>query len=208
MASDIIALIDDDDAVLDSLRMVFANRGMRADCFPSAEAFLARNDAAPHCIVSDVRMPGLSGLELQNELRARAIMTPLILITGHGDIAMAVRAIKAGAFEFIEKPFDNEVLLDSIRRAIAGRDHEHTYQQRIADWAARARELSPRQRQVMGMVAQGLSNKEIALKLALSPRTVENYRAWVMEKMDARNLADLVRMVVVLQTSGNDPTLP
>ena len=126
----------------------------------------------------------------------------MILITGHGDIAMAVRAIKAGAFEFIEKPFDNEVLLDAIRRAVASRVREQTQQDRIAYWAARARELSLRQRQVMGLVAQGMSNKEIALKLGLSPRTVGNYRAWVMEKMGARNLADLVRMVVVLETSG------
>jgi len=205
MPSDIIALIDDDEAVLDSLRMILANRGVRADCFSSAEAFLASNDAAPACIVSDVRMPGMSGLELQNELRARATMTPLILITGHGDIAMAVRAIKAGAFEFIEKPFDNEVLLDAISRAVANRNREHTHQERIADWAARVRELSPRQHQVMELVAQGLSNKEIALHLTLSPRTIENYRAWVMEKMGARNLADLVRIVVVLQASGTDP---
>lgn len=202
MPSDIIALIDDDAAVLDSLRMVLANRGMRAECFSSAEAFLARTDASLDCIVSDVRMSGLSGLDLQNELRTRAVGTPLILITGHGDIAMAVRAIKAGAFEFIEKPFDNEVLLDAIDRAITGRTREQTYQERVADWAARARELSLRQHQVMGLVVQGLSNKEIALKLSLSPRTVENYRAWVMEKMGARNLADLVRIAIALENSG------
>jgi two-component system response regulator FixJ len=201
MPSDTIALIDDDAAVLDSLRMVLVNRGMQAECFSSAEAFLARSGAPPACIVSDVRMPGLSGMELQSELCARAVAAPLILITGHGDIAMAVRAIKAGAFEFIEKPFDNEVLLDAIRRAVASHVREQTQQDKIADLAARACELSLRQRQVMGLVAQGLSNKEIALKLGLSPRTVENYRAWVMEKMGARNLADLVRMVVVLETS-------
>ena len=124
MPSDTIALIDDDAAVLDSLRMVLANRGMQVECFSSAESFLPRAETSPACIVSDVRMPGLSGLELQNELHARAVTTPLILITGHGDIAMAVRAIKAGAFEFIEKPFDNEVLLDAIRRAVASRARE------------------------------------------------------------------------------------
>jgi two-component system, LuxR family, response regulator FixJ len=202
MPSDIIALIDDDAAVLDSLRMVFANRGMRAECFSSAEAFLESTDAPPACIVSDIRMPGMSGLELQNEMRVRAVGTPLILITGHGDIAMAVRAIKAGAFDFIEKPFDNEVLLDAVNRAIASRTREHSRQEQVADWAARARELSLRQRQVMRLVARGLSNKDIAIELTLSPRTVENYRAWVMEKMGARNLADLVRMVVVLETVG------
>jgi two-component system response regulator FixJ len=201
MPSDAIALIDDDVAVLDSLRMVLANRGISAECFSSAEDFLAGvGQLSPACIVSDVRMPGLSGLELQNELRARALEVPLILITGHGDIAMAVRAIKAGAFDFIEKPFDNDVLIGAIRCAIESDARARTQHGRIAELAARAGELSLRQRQVMGLVAQGLSNKEIALKLGLSPRTVENYRAWVMEKMGAGNLADLVRMVVVLET--------
>jgi two-component system response regulator FixJ len=202
MRSEIVALIDDDAAVLDSLRMVLANRGIQVECFSSADAFLARTGLTPACIVSDVRMPGLSGLELQNELRRRAIAAPLILITGHGDIAMAVRAIKAGAFEFIEKPFDNEVLLDAIRGAVEGGVREQAHHEKITDWTTRAHELSLRQRQVMGLVADGLSNKEIALKLGLSPRTVENYRAWVMEKMGAKNLADLVRMVVVLETKG------
>jgi two-component system response regulator FixJ len=207
MPSDSVALIDDDAAVLDSLRMVLANRGMQVECFPSAEAFLARADAPRACIVSDVRMPGLSGLELQNELCARAITTPLILITGHGDIAMAVRAIKAGAFEFLEKPFDHEALLDAIRHAIARQVRWQAEQDRIGDWTARTRELSLRQRQVMGLVAQGLSNKEIALDLGLSPRTVENYRAWVMERMGAKNLAELVRIVVMLE-AGGPPTNP
>lgn len=202
MQSDTIALIDDDAAVLDSLRMALTNRGMRVECFSSAESFLPLAEVPRACIVSDVRMPGLSGLELQHALRERTVPTPLILITGHGDIAMAVRAIKAGAFEFLEKPFDHEVLLDAIHRAIASRVRQQAQQGKVADWTARAKELSSRQREVMGLVAQGLSNKEIALELGLSPRTVENYRAWVMEKMGARNLAELVRMVVVLETSA------
>jgi two-component system response regulator FixJ len=201
MPSDIIALIDDDAAVLDSLCMVLAHRGIRVECFSSAGDFLAAADKLSlACIVSDVRMPGLSGLELQSELRARALETPLILITGHGDIAMAVRALKAGAFDFIEKPFDNDVLIEAIRRAIEGEARVRAQHARIAEFAARAAELSQRQRQVLELVAQGLSNKQIALKLGLSPRTVENYRAWVMEKMGAKNLADLVRMVVLLET--------
>jgi two-component system response regulator FixJ len=200
----LIALVDDDAAVLDSLRMVLVNRGLHVECFASAADFLGRLGAiSPGCIVSDVRMPGLSGLELQDELRARAITAPLILITGHGDIAMAVRAIKAGAFDFIEKPFDNEVLLDTIRRAVESGERARTQHDRMAELAARAGELSQRQRQVMALVVQGLSNKQIALRLGLSPRTVENYRAWVMEKMGADNLADLVRMVVVLE--GTSP---
>lgn len=202
MPSDAIALVDDDAAVLDSLRMTLVNRGMQVECFSSAEAFLARAEAPWDCIVSDVRMPGLSGLELQDELHRRGAVSPLILITGHGDVAMAVQAIKAGAFEFIEKPFDHELLLDAIHRAVESRNRERTDQEKVAEWAARARELSLRQRQVMALVAAGLSNKEIALELGLSPRTVENYRAWVMERMGAKNLAELVRMVVVLETKG------
>lgn len=204
MPSDpIVALIDDDAAVLDSLRMVLANRGMIAECFHSAEDFLTELPAlSPSCVVSDVRMPGLSGLDLQRELMERGTAIPLILITGHGDIAMAVSAIKAGAFDFIEKPFDKEALVESIRRAVTHRERAQTHREKIADIVARAGELPHRQRQVMRFVAQGLSNKEIALRLNISPRTVENYRAWVMEKMGASNLADLVRMVVQLEASG------
>jgi two-component system response regulator FixJ len=206
MPSDAVVLIDDDVAVLDSLRMALANRGMPVECFPSAASFLPRAEEQWACVVSDVRMPGLSGLELQNELRARDITAPLILITGHGDIAMAVRAIKAGAFEFIEKPFDHVVLLEAIRRAIASRARDQFKQDKVASWTARAGELSSRQRQVMGLVAEGLSNKEIALELGLSPRTIENYRAWVMEKMGAKNLAELVRMVVMLESGVRSPS--
>ena len=210
MRSDVIvALIDDDAAVLDSLRMVLANRGMNVACFASAEAFLASlTFSAPACVVSDVRLPGLSGLDLQRALNERGSAAPLILITGHGDIAMAVRAIKAGAFDFIEKPFDNALLFDSICRAIESGTRLRTQHSRIAQLAARAGELSQRQRQVMELVVQGLSNKQIATHLGLSPHTVENYRAWVMEKMGAGNLADLVRMVVLLEAGAADRTAP
>jgi two-component system response regulator FixJ len=198
----IVALIDDDKAVLDSLRMVVANRGMAAECFCSADDFLARlGDLSPSCVVSDVRMPGLSGLDLQWDLMKRGTTVPLILITGHGDIAMAVSAIKAGAFDFIEKPFDNSVLLESIGRAIEHHERTLTQHERIAGAIGRAEQLSDRQRQVMHLLVQGLSNKEIAIRLNISPRTVENYRAWVMEKMGASNLADLVRMVVQVESS-------
>jgi two-component system, LuxR family, response regulator FixJ len=201
-----IVLIDDDAAVLDSLRMALTNRGMAVECFASAEGFLARDDVSERtCIVADVRMPGLSGLDLQDELGSRNIATPLILMTGHGDIAMAVRAIKAGAFDFIEKPFDNEKLINAITRAAANRLRDQAQQDERADWATRVRDLSVRQRQVMELVAQGLSNKEIAINLRLSPRTVENYRAWVMEKMCAKSLADLVRMVVLVGEMPDGP---
>jgi two-component system response regulator FixJ len=143
-------------------------------------------------------MPGMSGMELQQELRKRGSAVPVILITGHGDIAMAVQAIKQGAFDFIEKPFDDELLIESISQAIESGHRRSVEQSERALLEARVAELSPRQIEVMRLVADGFSNKEIAHKLNLSPRTVENYRAWMMEKMAAKNLADLVRKVIAL----------
>jgi two-component system response regulator FixJ len=196
-----VALIDDDHAVLDSLRMALDKQGFAVACFASADTFLARFESTPFsCIVSDVRMPEMSGLDLQRELRKRGCTVPLILITGHGDIEMAVGAIKLGAFDFIEKPFDHQRLAESIRNAIEDNQRVRSRQDELAETMARAAELSQRQREVMALVAEGLSNKEIALKLGLSPRTVENYRAWVMEKMGADNLAKLVRMVVQIES--------
>ena len=194
-----VALIDDDEAVLRSLQLLLRNRGIDVHCFMSAESFLEAVDRQSFSpIVCDVRMPGLTGLGLQQELKRRQNSTPLILITGHGDIAMAVRAIKDGAFDFIEKPFDDERLVASIVAAEEkGQKHAAEESQR-ADLEARLAALSPRERQVMTLVAEGLANKEIALRLEISPRTVESYRAWVMEKMGAVNLADLVRKAMIL----------
>jgi two-component system response regulator FixJ len=200
----IIALIEDDEAILQSLGMLLERQGFSVRGYSSAERFLEELGAdMPACVVSDIRMPGLSGLELQRELSRRDTTVPIILITGHGDIAMAVKAVKDGAFDFIEKPFDDARLVDSIRAAIEAGARQRLRQTEIADLTARASELSPRQREVMRLVAEGLSSKEIALKLDISPRTVENYRAWVMEKMAAGNLADLVRKVVMLQDKGS-----
>jgi two-component system response regulator FixJ len=139
-------------------------------------------------------------MELQQELKKRNPVVPVILITGHGDIAMAVQAIKQGAFDFIEKPFDDERLIASISQAIESGHRLRIEQDERAVIEARVAELSPRQIEVMRLVAEGLSNKEIAYKLSISPRTVENYRAWVMEKMGANNLADLVRKVIALKS--------
>jgi two-component system, LuxR family, response regulator FixJ len=201
-----VALIDDDAAVLDSLRMLLSQRGIGVECFNSAEAFLSRmKSLSVSCVVSDVRMPGFSGLDLQAELEKDGNRIPLILITGHGDIAMAVSAVKRGAFDFIEKPFDPQKLADAIRQAIASTRQQRAQQAEAAAARKRAGELSQRQHEVMALVVQGLSNKEIALKLRISPRTVENYRAWVMEKMEAPNLAALVRMVVLLEAGEKTP---
>ena len=198
-----VALIDDDAAVLDSLQMALESRNIHVRCFTSAEAFITSLDEKrPRCVVSDVRMPGWSGIDLQYALKTRDAALPLILITGHGDIPMAVNAIKEGAFDFIEKPFDYERLVESILKAIEYGDRAQTAQAQIVDLAQRVAELSERQREVMDGVVQGLSNKEIAHALGISPRTVENYRAWVMEKMGATNLADLVRKVLILQNQA------
>lgn len=197
-----IALIEDDEPVLDSLRLLLEGRGMHVSCFASAEAFLASPEARrATCVVSDVRLPGQSGLDLQAAMTEQSISAPLILITGHGDIAMAVAAMRAGASDFLEKPYDADQLITSIERALAADQRHRALEEEKASLNERIAELSPRQRQVMELVAQGKSNKQIATELGISPRTVENYRAWVMERMGAGSVAELVRRVLISQGS-------
>jgi two-component system, LuxR family, response regulator FixJ len=196
-----IGLVDDDSAVLDSLQLYFARHRVETSCFASAEALLASLDggAQPDCIVSDIRMPGMSGLDLLRRLKERRSIAPLILITGLGDIEMAVAAIKNGAFDFIEKPFDEGRLLVSVRSAATlGRQHARDAAE-IEKLRSRFDTLSARQRQVMELATAGMSNKEIASQLDISPKTVENHRAWVMERMDAKSLAELVRIAMKLE---------
>ena len=195
-----IALIEDDEPVLDSLRLLLQSRGFAVSGFKSAEAFLASPQAKTSaCIVSDVRLPGKSGLDLQRTLAARGIQTPIILITGHGDIAMAVTAMREGASDFIEKPYDAGQLIASIECTLATNQKLQSLESEKALLSQRAAELSPRQLQVMELVAAGLSSKQIASRLGISHRTVENYRAWIMERMDANNVAELVRKVLILE---------
>ncbi len=197
-----IALIEDDEAALHSLRLLLEDRGMKVRCFDSAETFLAAQDlVSVACVVSDVRMPGLSGLDLQRTLKAQGSAVPVILITGHGDIAMAVAAMKEGAVDFIEKPYDAEWLIASIQNALEAEQKSRSMENQRLELLERIAELSPRQLEVMSLVAEGLSSKQIALRLGISPRTVENYRAWVMERMNASNVADLVRKVLMIQRS-------
>lgn len=196
-----VALIDDDAAVLDALRRYLERNDVAVSSFSTADAFLASlvKTSGVDCIVADVRMPGLSGIDLVRETRSRADRPPIILITAHGDVDMAVAAIKLGAFDFIEKPFDERRLLESIRAAVSqSSPMQPAPPLDLATLKERVAGLTDRQRQVMELAASGLSNKEIALRLGISPRTVENHRAWMMERMGARNLADLVRLVTRL----------
>jgi FixJ family two-component response regulator len=201
MTDDIqIALIDDDPAVLDSLRLYLGRKGITVLCFSTADDFLAgeRVQRSFDCVVTDVRMPGLSGIDLVRKMAEAGHHIPIILITAHGDIEMAVAAIKCGAFDFIEKPFDERRLFDGIRHAVGHARETRDEPGDLRQLRARADSLTERQREVMELAATGLSNKEIALRLQISPRTVESHRAWMMERMQARNLADLVRKVMQL----------
>jgi len=196
-----IALIDDDAAVLDSLRLYFARHEIKTSCFNTAEEFLAAVDNSVQfdCVVSDVRMPGMSGLDLVGHLNARGYVRPIVLITGHGDIDMAVAAIKIGAFDFIEKPFDENRLLASIRNAVEQRRRQIGDAGKLEQLQSRFNSLSLRQRQVMELAVAGLSSKEIGKRLNISSKTVDNHRAWVMERIGARNLAELVRIAMQIQ---------
>ena len=194
----IVHVIDDDSAMRESLEFLLRTANIRARSYESATAFL---DALPHdssgCVVTDVRMPGLSGLELLRRLQELEVVLPVIVITGHGDVPLAVEAMKSGAADFIEKPFDDEVLLASVRAALKVQDGQAEQQAARAAIAERVGSLSARERQVLDGLVAGLPNKTIAYDLGISPRTVEIYRANVMTKMEATSLSDLVRMALV-----------
>ncbi len=201
MAADapVVFIIDDDDAARESLCWLIGSVRLKVAAFASAADFLAAYRVGqPGCLVTDVRMPGLSGLDLQAELKRRGIDLPVIVVTGHGDVPMAVRAMKAGAFDFVEKPFNDQALLDRVQKAVessvaAGRDRAQR-----SDIQARLDQLTPRERQVLDMVVAGESNKGIAHRLGISEKTVEVHRAHVMAKLQARSLPELTRLVMAL----------
>ena len=205
MIQALVHVVDDDQAVRDSLTMLLEAADLPARAYPDAESFLARLGTAPAavpapgCVVADVRMPGLSGLDLLRLLQERGVDLPLIVITGHADVAMAVQALKAGAADFIEKPFDDETFLNSVRDALDQGERSFRRRQRREQIEARARTLTPRENEVMERVVRGLPNKAVAAELAISVRTVEIHRARVMEKMRADSLSALVRMALELE---------
>lgn len=199
-AHPLVHVVDDDGAIRDSLVLLLEASGHAARAHANADSFLAALDpACPGCVVADVRMPGMSGLDLQRHLAAQRIDLPVIIITGHADVAMAVEALKAGAADFIEKPFDEDVLLSSVGRALDKGARVYRERRQMEEIAARADSLTPREREVMMLVVQGLPNKAVAVELEISARTVEIHRARVMEKMGAASLSDLVRMALRLE---------
>ncbi len=193
-----VFVVDDDEAVRKSLRLLLKAHGMPAVTHGSAEEFLAGyDDEHPGCIVLDVRMPGMTGPELQDELNRRGALIPVIFITGHGDVPMAVEAMRHGAVDFLQKPFSDRDLMNRIQIALtADRRNRETIGAKD-QIRARIAALTPRERQVLDLVTQGKSNKMIAGDLGASQRTVEIHRAHVMEKMGAASLAQLVRMTII-----------
>lgn len=192
-----IFVVDDDSAVRDSLKLLLRSVGQAVETFGSGQEFLdGYNDDRAGCLVLDIRMPGMSGLELQQKLNERHSILPIIFITGHGDVPMAVEAMQAGAVDFIQKPFRDQDLIDRINQALEKDNNNRAALGERNDIRRRLETLTPREREVLDLVVHGKANKVIAGDLKLSQRTVEIHRARVMEKMQASSLAHLVRMVL------------
>jgi len=195
MSAGIVFVVDDDAAIRNSLRRLITSVGSTVEVFPSARAFLeARRPDAPGCLVLDVRLPGLSGLDLQRELAATDAELPIVFLTGHGDIPMSVHAMKAGAVEFLTKPFRAQELLDAIRSAIERDRTMRAERQERTELRRRYASLTPRERDVLERIVAGLLNKQIAGELGTSEATVKEQRGHVMAKMQAGSVADLVRL--------------
>jgi FixJ family two-component response regulator len=196
-----VYVVDDDEAIRRFLRGLILSVGLRVETHATAQEFLDAYEAgSPGCLLLDIRMPGMSGLELQAELKRRKIDLPVIILTGHGDVKVAVHAMKAGAVDFIEKPFNNELLLQSIQNAIADSLRSDSIRIKRQEIMQRLEALTTRERQVLDLVATGETNKGVARRLGISEKTVEIHRAKVMEKMRAKSLAELVKMAGVLET--------
>jgi two-component system response regulator FixJ len=196
----VVHVVDDEEAVRKSLAFLLTMVGFTVRVHESATSFLASAQTiGKACLVTDLRMPDMSGVELLEKLHETGALIPAVVITGHGDVPMAVAAMKAGAIDFIEKPFEDEVLIEAIKRAASQLEQSARPVEDAAALSSRLDQLSERERQVMSGVVAGLPNKAIAYDLGISPRTVEVHRANIMAKMQARNLPELVRMTIALR---------
>jgi RNA polymerase sigma factor (sigma-70 family) len=198
-----VFIVDDDQEVREAIQLLMESVGVTAVSFASAQAYLEQLDCdRPGCLILDVRMKGMSGLDLQERLAQEPLHPPIIIITGHGDVPMAVRAVKAGAVDFIEKPFNDQTLLDAVHRAFDQDARNRGQALRIADIQERLARLTPREREILDQVIGGKRNKVIAADLGISQSTVEAHRARVMEKLEARSLSDLMRMMMAIEQVG------
>jgi len=199
-ATPTVFVVDDDEPVRDAIAMLLDTVDLPYETFASAQAFLSTYDKArTGCLVLDIRMPGMSGLELQEHLQRIHAPIPIVFITGHGDIPMAVEAMKRGAVDFIRKPFRDQELLDRIQEALTQDEDQRAAYQNLEEIRARVQSLTPREFEVFQRVADGQANKVVAIELGISERTVEIHRSQVMQKTRARTLADLVRMKLILE---------
>lgn len=200
-----VYIVEDDDAVRESLQLVLESLGQPVECFASADQFLQfyHPDMAG-CLVLDIRMPGMNGMELQRQLNERNSILPIIFVTGHGDVPMAVEAMQQGAVDFVQKPYREQDLLDKINQALATDRHNRESLLMRQEIAHRIESLTPRERDVLNLMVEGKANKVIAIDLDISQRTVEIHRARVMEKLQASSLAHLVRMVMATRPDPLD----
>ena len=189
-----VFVVDDDASVRDSINLILSLKGMRTQLFSSAEDFLeAYRPEWRGCILTDLQMPGMSGLDLQQALHERGVLLPVVVLTAHGDVPTTRVAMKGGAFDFLEKPINDEVLLDVLKNAIREDIHRHAAESAEDALRSRLARLTPREREVLDLLVEGLSHREIAARLTISPRTVEVYKARMMEKLQCRSLAELIR---------------
>ena len=198
----VVFVVDDDPSVRRSTERLLRSAGLTVQTYSSAQEFLRHPPEGPACLVLDVRMPGLSGMDLQRELAQSGIHIPIIFITAHGDIPMSVRAMKAGAVEFLTKPFRSRSLLDAVQVAIERDRSAHKERSETRELHERYEQLTPREREVMPLIASGMLNKQVAGELSTTERTIKFHRAHIMQKMKAQSLADLVRMVEKLETTS------
>ncbi len=196
----VVFVVDDDPSVRSSLKFLLSSMGLQVESFDSAETFLQRKPPdAPSCLVLDVRLRGLSGLDFQRELAERNIRIPIVFVTGHGDIPMSVRAMKAGAIEFLTKPYRDQDVLDAVRIALERDRARREQEKEVTDLQQRFDSLTPREQKVISMVVSGMLNKQIAGQLGTAENTVKVHRSRAMEKMNAQSVADLVRMIEKLK---------